>query len=212
MKRGLVAVLLAAVLPAAASMPSPGARCLAPVGAPVPHRTGWAATLPQAHAPRSCASRSQHSAAELRAEIAALKQEREALEQAESELRARQKVMEIMQERQAALTRDVLRFQRQLESHIRRSLSPPAEWKDDYQHAAAVSLGRLDHVQALAPVRGGTDTDTPPPLDALCWLPYVLVAAKSEAWAARAIAGKTQLRPEQACRAVGKDGQFGADD
>lgn len=116
------------------------------------------------------------SADELRAQISALKREKRALQEAQDELFERQQVMKILNERQQALNREVLHFQRQLEAHIRRSLSPPAEWSC-----------QGERVQMLTPVRGGGEDAVSVQLDER-WAQYILLAAKSEAWAARALA------------------------
>lgn len=116
------------------------------------------------------------SADGLRAQISALKKEKRALQEVHDELFERQQVMKILKDRQQALNREVLHFQRDLEAHIRRSLSPPAEWSC-----------QGERVQMLTPVRGGGGDVIPAPLDER-WAQYILLAAKSESWAARALA------------------------
>ena len=163
------------------------------------------AAAPNHRAPAAAPGRPVHceaSAKELelkcymKAQIAALQQERRALKKAEDELIERAQVMKMLQERQQALDREVLVFQRDLEGHIRRSLSPspPFDWRESGTIAAGSSyMHGGEGVRVLTPVRGGgggggggggMDTQ---PLDER-WAQYILLAAKSESWAARALA------------------------
>ena len=156
------------------------------------------AVAPNHRAPAAATGRRVHrgaSAEELKAQIAALQQERRALKKAEDELIERAQVMKMLQERQQALDRDVLVFQRDLEIHIRRSLSPspPFEWREGGPIGAGSSyMHGGERVRVLTPVRGGggggggggVDTQ---PLDER-WAHYILLAAKSESWAARVLA------------------------